>query len=212
MSSGGQRGGDAPVGRVGITYVKSEHSLGNKLARVLWHVVYLLLYRPSPRPLHGWRCFLLRLFGAKVARGAHPYPSVRIWAPWNLEIGSDSALGDLVDCYCVARVTIGSNVTVSQYAFLCAATHDYEDPSMPLVTAPIVIRDGAWICAASFIGPGVTIGEGAVVGAKAVVTRDVAPWDVVAGNPARPVKKRVLRNPAAPPQIPNAAAPPTLEH
>ena len=98
----------------------------------------------------------------------------------------------------MARVTIGDNVTVSQYAFLCAATHDYEDPSMPLVTAPITVRSGAWICAGSFIAPGVTIGEGAVVGAKAVVTRDIAPWDVVAGNPARLVKKRVLRTPPAP--------------
>lgn len=96
-------------------------------------------------------------------------------------------------------MTIGNNVTISQYAFLCAATHDYEDATMPLVTAPIVIDNGAWICAASFVGPGVTIGEGAVVGAKAVVTKDVAPWDVVAGNPAKPVKKRVLRSPVAPP-------------
>jgi putative colanic acid biosynthesis acetyltransferase WcaF len=200
MSSEGEAGRGDPVSTdsVGITYVRSEHSSGNKAARVLWNLAYLLLYRPSPRPLHAWRCFLLRLFGAKVAAGAHPYPSAKIWAPWNLELGRDSSLGDLVDCYCVARVTIGDNVTVSQYAFLCAATHDYEDPSMPLVAAPITVRSGAWICAGSFIAPGVTIGEGAVVGAKAVVTRDVAPWDVVAGNPARLVKKRVLRTPPAP--------------
>lgn len=179
----------------GITYVKSEHSLGNKLARLAWHVVYALLYRPSPRPLHAWRCLLLRLFGAKVGRGAHPYPSAKIWAPWNLEIGSDSSLGDYVDCYCVGRIRIGAGVTVSQYTFLCAATHDYENAQMPLVTAPITVGDGAWLCAGSFVAPGVTVGEGAVVGARAVVTRDVGPWDVVAGNPAKFVKKRVLRSP-----------------
>ena len=177
----------------GISYVKSEHSVRNKLARLAWQVVYTLLYRPSPRPFHAWRCLLLRAFGAKVAKGAHPYPSAKIWAPWNLQIGSDSSLGDHVDCYCVDRITIGSGVTVSQYTFLCAATHDYQSPQMPLATAPIVVKDGAWLCAGSFLAPGVTIGQGAVVGARAVVTRDVGDWNIVAGNPAKFVKKRVLR-------------------
>jgi putative colanic acid biosynthesis acetyltransferase WcaF len=180
----------------GFSYVKSEHPLRNKLARFAWQMVYALLYRPSPRPLHGWRCMLLRMFGAKIARGAHPYPSAKIWAPWNLEIGSDSSLGDYVDCYCVNRIKIGNNVTVSQYVFLCAATHDYQDPSLPLVTAPITVENGAWLCAGAFIAPGVTVGEAAVVGARAVVTRNVGAWDIVAGNPAKFIKKRVLRSEA----------------
>jgi putative colanic acid biosynthesis acetyltransferase WcaF len=95
-----------------------------------------------------------------------------------------------VDCYCVAPVKIGSHVTVSQYSYLCCATHDYEDPNMPLIALPIVIQDQAWVCADVFVAPGVTIGQGAVVGARASVFKDVEPWAVVAGNPARFIKKR----------------------
>jgi putative colanic acid biosynthesis acetyltransferase WcaF len=134
------------------------------------------------------------LFGAKIARDAYAHPSVKIWAPWNLEMGSLSCLGPHVDCYCVDKVVIGSRATVSQYSFLCTATHDYRDPRMPLVTAPIMIGERAWVAADAFIGPGVTIGEGAVVGARASVFRNVDPWTVVGGNPARIIKKYELQN------------------
>lgn len=169
--------------------IPSPHSRRNQLARALWRTVWLLAYRPSPKMFHGWRRGLLRLFGAKIASNAYPHPSVRIWAPWNLEMGSLSCLGPYVDCYCVDKVTIGPRATVSQYSYLCTATHDYRDSRMPLVTAPIVIGERAWVAADAFLGPGVTIGAGAVVGARASVFRPVEAWTVVGGNPARLIRK-----------------------
>jgi putative colanic acid biosynthesis acetyltransferase WcaF len=134
------------------------------------------------------------LFGAKIGRGVHPYPSAKIWAPWNLEMGDHSCLSFNVDCYSVAKVEIGAHATISQYSYLCTATHDFMVPDMPLVTAPIRVGEGAWVAACAFVGPGVTIGEGAVVGARAVVTKNVEAWTVVIGNPARFIKKRMLVN------------------
>ena len=171
----------------------SPHSLRNKVGRAIWTVVWLLLFRPTPRSLHAWRCLLLRIFGAKLGKTVHPYPSARIWAPWNLEMGDHSCLSEQVDCYCVDKICIGANATVSQYSFLCTASHDYTDPCMPLVTAPITIGERAWVTADVFVAPGVTIGEGAVITARSSVFFDVEPWIVAAGNPAVPVKKRVLK-------------------
>ncbi|MDR3416934.1 MAG: hypothetical protein P4L83_12175 [Nevskia sp.] len=157
----------------------------NKLGRALWGLVWLLLYRPSPVPLHGWRRLLLRAFGAKVGAGAHPYPRARVWAPWNLNMADHSCLANDVDCYCVAPVSLGVHATVSQYSYLCTASHDYRDPAMPLVVAPIVIEREAWVAADAFVGPGVKVGTGAVVGARSTVLADVPDWTVVAGSPAQ---------------------------
>ena len=165
-------------------------SPGNKLARAAWNLVWLLLYRPSPVFLHGWRQFLLRRFGAKIGRGAHPYPSAKIWAPWNLTMGDHSCLSHHVDCYCVDRITLGAHSTVSQYSFLCTASHDYTDPAMPLTTAPITLGERAWITADVFVAPGVTVGEGAVITARSSVFHDIEPWTVAAGNPAQSIKSR----------------------
>lgn len=133
---------------------------------------------------------LLRLFGGKIANTAFVYPSAKIWAPWNLEMGQEAVIGDHVDCYSVDRVVIGDEATVSQYAFLCTAAHDIESPSRDLITKPIVIERGAWVFAGAFVGMGVTIGEGAIVAARSVVVKSVSPFSVVAGNPARTVKVR----------------------
>ncbi len=135
---------------------------------------------------------ILRIFGATIGRHARIAPTVRIWAPWNLTVGEEASLGYAVDCYCVEPVHIGAHATVSQEAFLCTATHDVCDPHMSLLAAPIVIEDQAWVCARAFIAPGLRIGRGAVVGACAVVTRDIAPWTIVVGNPARFLRQRVL--------------------
>lgn len=133
---------------------------------------------------------MLCAFGARVARGAHIYPSTKIWAPWNLDVREGGCLGPFVDCYNVASVFIGSDAIVSQYSYLCTATHDYTDASFPLTSSPIRIETKAWIAADVFVGPGVHVGEGAVVGARSSVFRDIPPWTVAVGSPARPVRHR----------------------
>ncbi len=168
-------------------------SLRNRLARVLWNFACALLFRPSPRPLHAWRAAILRLFGARLGRGCHIYPKAIIWAPWNLEVGDETGVADGAILYTQAKITLGRRVVISQGAHLCTGTHDYEDPGFPLYAKPIVIQDHAWIAAESFIHPGVTVGEGAVVGARSVVTKDVPAWMVCAGHPCKPLKPRVLK-------------------
>ncbi|WP_201787918.1 hypothetical protein [Syntrophotalea acetylenica] len=151
------------------------------------------LFSYSPRPLFAWRAFLLRLFGAKVGRNVHIYNSANIYFPWNLEIGDHSAIGENAYIYNLGHVIIGNKTTISQRAHLCAGTHDFSDPALPLLKPPIVIDHQAWICADAFVGPGVKVGEGAIVGARAVVTRDVDPWVIVAGNPAVFIKRREMK-------------------
>lgn len=165
-------------------------SLGNKIARSAWQIVWLFLYRPTPRILHPWRCLLLRIFGAKLGKAVHPYPSSRIWAPWNLEMDDHACLSEGVDCYCVDKIRIGAHSTISQYSFLCTASHDYTQASMPLVTAPITIGEGVWITADVFVGPGVSIGDGAVVTSRSSVFNDLPSWQIASGNPAVAYKHR----------------------
>lgn len=162
----------------------------DRVRRTLWALCWLLLYRPSPVPLHAWRCALLRLFGARVGERAHPYPTARVWAPWNLVMEDGSCLGPEADCYNVSLVTLGRHCVVSQKAYLCTAGHDVDLPAFPLVSAPITIGARSWVAAAAFVGPGVTLGEGAVLGACAVASRDVAPWTIMVGNPAQIVRQR----------------------
>jgi putative colanic acid biosynthesis acetyltransferase WcaF len=156
----------------------------------LWGLVRNSLYRFSPRIFHGWRRMLLRAFGARVSANAHPYPKAKVWAPWNLTMEQHSCIADDVDCYCVAPIHIGARATVSQYSYLCSASHDHRDPTMPLIVAPIVIDSDAWVAADVFIGPGVKIGAGSVVGARSTVLADVEPWSVVAGSPAKRLGSR----------------------
>lgn len=183
---------DFPAVRVNPEACPSRYRLVHKLGRLVWANVWFLLARPTPRCFDGWRRFLLRCFGARIGRGARILGSARIWAPWNLEMGDYACISDYVDCYCVDRIRIGAHATVSQYAFLCTASHDIGDPHMRLVTAPIVIDEQAWVCAGVFVGKGVVVGRGAVAAARAVVVRNVEPWTVVGGNPARFIKKREL--------------------
>lgn len=172
--------------------VPSPHSLRNKLGRALW-VFGALIFRVVPSPLHGVRRTILRAFGAKLAAKCYVYPTVRIWAPWNLEMGPHSCLAPGVICYNVAPIRVGAYATVSQYAHLCAASHDHTDPAMPLITAPIEIGEGAWICADAFVSMGVRIGRNAVIGARAVVTRDMPENMVCVGFPCKPIKIRFTK-------------------
>ncbi len=162
----------------------------NRLGRLLWQIVWLTLYRPSPVMLHGWRRMLLRAFGAVIEPHAKPYPNVRIFAPWNLTMREGSCLGRDVDCYCVAAVELGAYSTVSQYSFLCTASHDVEHPDMPLVVAPITLGADVWVAADVFVGPGVRVGDGALIAARATVVRDVEAWTVVVPAAARVVGVR----------------------
>lgn len=155
-----------------------------QVARVLW-AVSLPVFRFSPRPLWGLRAAILRLFGAKVGRRAHLHPTLRILMPWNLVIGDDVTIGDRAILYAVGQITIGNRSTVSQYAHLCAGTHDHRDPTRRMQRCPIVIGADAWVCADAFIGPGVRIGAGAILGARAVAMRDLPAGCAGIGNPMR---------------------------
>ena len=174
-------------------FLQPTYSLRNRISRLTWGVVYLLLYRPSPRPFHGWRCFLLRLFGAKLASGVHPYPSARIWAPWNLICDEAASIGEDAIIYNPKPLHIGSHAIVSQYAFVCGATHDYEDPAFPTISYEMWLGSYSWICARASVQPGVTVGEGAVLALGSVATRNLDPWTVYGGVPAKPLKKRIMR-------------------
>lgn len=170
-----------------------KYAVGELLRRVLWGAG-AVLFRWTPRLLYGVRNALLRLFGAEVGRNVRIHPRATVYFPWNLSIGDWSSVGEDALIYNLGPVTIGEQVTVSQRAHLCAGTHDASDPAMPLQKPPISVDDQAWVCADAFVGPGVTVGEGAVVGARAVAVNDVEAWTIVGGNPARPIKERRLQN------------------
>jgi len=178
----------------GNPFERSPHSLLNKMLRSLWGFVWLFFFRPTPKILHGWRRFLLRLFGSEIGKGSCIYSSAKIWAPWNLEIGNYSCISYNVDCYCVDKIKIGSYTTISQYSFLCTASHDYTLPEMPLTTAPIDIGDNVWIATDVYISPGIKIGDGAMIGARSSVFKNVSSWTITAGSPARFIKNREFKN------------------
>ena len=174
-----------------------NHSFGfkNKTKRVLWNVTSLFLFRPfASRFFKKWRILVLKCFGAKLAWSSHVYASTKIWAPWNLEMGANTCLGPKVDCYNQGIISIGSNTVISQKTYLCASSHDFKKKEFPLVLKPITIGTGVWVAAETFIGPGVTICKGAVVGARAAVFKDVDSWTIVGGNPAKFIKKRTIKD------------------
>lgn len=179
--------------KIDVKNYKNEWSLKNKICRMIWSIVWLFLFRPSPRVFYFWRRILLRIFGARIGRGVHIYPSCRILAPWMLEMADYSCLSFDVDCWNIDIIRIGMHATVSQYSFLCSAGHDICDKNMKMIHAPIIIGSYAWISASVFVGPGVTIGEGSVCAARSVVIKDVPDWSVVGGHPAKYIKQRIIR-------------------
>lgn len=169
----------------------NRHSKISKAKRLLWEIVWTCFAKPTPRwALNGWRCFLLRLFGAKVGKNVRVYGGMRTWEPWKLTIGDNCWIDNDVYLYAVDRLSIGSNVVISEGAYICTASHDVKSETFELETKPIVINDQSWIASRAIVLPGVTIGEGAVVAAGAVVTKDVEPWTIVGGNPARQIRAR----------------------
>jgi putative colanic acid biosynthesis acetyltransferase WcaF len=162
------------------------------LRRWLWAFVQATLFRWSPRPLHGFRARLLQLFGADIPEPGHVvvFPTVRITFPWRLTLAPRSMIGPRATVYNLGQITLQRGANISQNCHLCAGTHDFLRWDMPLVTAPIVIGENAWLGADVFVGPGVTVGELCVVGARSVVVKNLPPRMVCAGQPCRPLKPR----------------------
>lgn len=171
-------------------YLRPAFSFRDRLRRLNWNLCWALFYRTSPRPLHSWRSFLLRLFGAKMGANCHFYPRSTVWAPWNLICSDQVTAGDGAEIYNPAPVTLGSHAILSQDAYVCAATHDYDDPGFPLIAYAMNIGAYAWVCARASVAPGVNLGEGAVLGLGSVATRSLDAWTVYAGVPAVKVKDR----------------------
>jgi len=179
-------------------------SAKSRFLRGLWSVVWRTLFWPSPRPAHAWRAGLLRLFGARLGPHCHIYAGARIWAPWNLRCDDAVAIADGAVVYNVAAVHLASHAIVSQEAFLCSATHDPDDPDFALLARPITIGCYAWIGARATVAPGVTVGDGAVLGLCSLATADLAPWTIYAGVPARALRPRQRVGNGAPAVIPAA--------
>ncbi len=171
-------------------YLRPAFSRKDRLRRLLWNVCYAVLYRTSPRPMHGWRSFLLRSFGAVMGPNCHFYPRSKVWAPWLLTCADQVTVADGAEIYNPAPVRLGSHAILSQDAYLCGATHDYDQAAFPLLAYTMEVGSYAWICARASVAPGVLVGEGAVLGLGSVATRPLEPWGVYAGVPAVKVKER----------------------
>jgi len=171
----------------------TKYSKNEYLLRICWSLGKLI-FRIIPRPFFELRNSILRIFGAKIGKHVHIYSSTIIYFPWNLTIGDWSAIGENALIYNLGHIVIGEKSTISHNAHLCAGTHDYNNQSLPLLKPKIIIKDEVWIAADAFIGPGVTIEEGVVVGARAAVFKNVDAWTVVGGNPAKFIKKRMIED------------------
>ena len=166
-----------------------KYSRKEMLIRILWGFGKIL-FKLTPRPCFGLRAWLLRVYGAQLGKNFRTYASTQIYYPWNLMVGDDTSLGEWTLIYNLGPITIGSRTTVSQRAHLCAGTHDYNDPAMPLLKPPITIGNEVWICADVFVGPNVQIADRAIIGAASAVFRNVGKSLVVGGNPAEFLAKR----------------------
>ena len=172
---------------------KRTLGLKNILYRVVWNIAYIFLFRIWPSILFNkWRIIILRTFGAKIGKESVVYHNAKIWLPYNLRMGEKSCIGPNVNCYNVGLVEIGNCVTISQGAYICTPTHNYTTKDFEMIPSKIIIKDYAWITTEAFIGPKVIIGEGAVVGARAAVFKNIEAWSIVGGNPAKFIKKRIL--------------------
>ncbi|MEM7229327.1 MAG: putative colanic acid biosynthesis acetyltransferase [Planctomycetota bacterium] len=168
----------------------SPYTTKEKIGRLLWAIVQATIFQYSFHNWYGWRSMLLRMFGATIANDVVIRRTVKVECPWNLTMGKNSCLGDHVIAYCLGPITIGERVSVSQHAHLCAGTHDYKDPALPLLRPPIVIEDDVWIATQAFVGPNVTVGRGAILGARACAYKNCKPWMIYGGNPARAIIAR----------------------
>ena len=172
---------------------KYHNPHGHTLRRFLWEVVWAIGGRWTPRwTLNGWRRLLVSAFGAKIGKGVRFQGGTAVWQPWRITVGANSWIDGDAKLYSVDDIRIGHDAVISEGAFICTASHDLASGTFALTNAPIEIGDYAWICAHAIVLPGVKVGEGAVVASGAVVTKDVEPWTVVGGVPAKVIKKRCL--------------------
>jgi len=159
--------------------------LQQRVRMLVWEYAWLLLCQWTPKPLNPWRLVILRLFGATLHGKPFVHQRARITLPWNLIMHDHACLGDRAHAYSLDKIEIHEGATVAQEAYLCTGTHDFSAPALSLQTAPIIVRARAFVGARAFVLPGVTIGEGAVIGACSVVTRDVVAGCRIAGSPAK---------------------------
>ena len=171
-------------------YSRPMTPLSDRARRAIWNCCYRLLFRPSPRLMFGWRAMLLRAFGAKLGTGCKIYPKAKVWAPWNLKCEDLISLADGAEIYNASRIYFGSHAIVSQGAYVCGATHLYNEPEFRLVSFEMKIGAYAWICARAIVSPGVNVGEGAILGLGSVATKDMEPFGIYVGAPAKKVKER----------------------
>jgi putative colanic acid biosynthesis acetyltransferase WcaF len=156
----------------------------------LWWLVQATLFRCSPQFLYGWRRFLLRLFGASIGEHVLIRPTARVQFPWKLRVGDWSWIGDDVVLYSLGQIAIGPHAVVSQRSYICAGSHSYLSKGFDIVAKPVTIESEAWIATDCFVAPGVTIGRGAVVGARSTVLTDMPSGMVCVGSPAVAIKPR----------------------
>jgi putative colanic acid biosynthesis acetyltransferase WcaF len=186
---------DTPPRKIFQTLDKTAsypYSRKEYVRRVMWNLVQATLFRYSPPRAFAWRRWLLRAFGGKIGEHSGMRSSVRIFHPWLFEMGDWSMLAHGVVVYNLGPVRIGHHSVVSQDAYLCAGTHDYTKPDLPLIRPAITIGDGVWVAAQAFVGPGVSVGDNCVIAARAVVVKDVPPGVVAGGNPCRVIKARPM--------------------
>ncbi|RZM12735.1 MAG: putative colanic acid biosynthesis acetyltransferase, partial [Pedobacter sp.] len=168
----------------------ASFSFRHRALRFIWIFIWQTFGCWTPTPFHPWRRLLLQLFGAKIHHKAKIYPNVKIWYPPNLKMAEYSCLGPNVNCYSMAKITLDSFVIVSQGAHLCSGSHDVDDPKFQLFAKPIHLHGHSWIAAEAFVGPGVTVHEGAVLGARGVAFKDLTAWTIYVGSPAKPLRPR----------------------
>lgn len=164
------------------------------LVEALWHWIGSPFVRSGALPFPALKCAILRLFGARIGTGVYLKPGIRVKFPWYLRIGDYCWIGENVWIDNLAEVTIGDHVCVSQGAYLCTGNHDWSTPNMKLFRQPVVLNDGSWVGAMAIVCPGVTLGQGSIATAGAVVTRGIGAWEIHSGNPAMFVKSRQMGN------------------
>ena len=171
----------------------SPWTFREKLGRAIWMLVGRTIFRVTFHNWYGMRRQLLRVFGARIGADVAIRPTVHVEVPWMIHIEDGATIGDYAIIYSLGPIRIGPRSIISQYAHLCAGTHDYADHTFRLIRSPITIGADAWIGADAFVGPGVEIGDLAVLGARSSAYKNLEGGRIHVGNPARDVKERNLK-------------------